>query len=350
MSRFTAIFILLTLLAVQGFNPSLCDDEDNEIGSCILTHNVTVSGDGSGDFKTISEAVASVPNNNKIRFNIFVKEGVYYENVLVPKKKDNVLIYGEGMAKTVISSNLSRLEFPKSTTASTATFSVFADNFIARDIKFVNTAGPEKFQAVAFHSKSNHSAMFRCAFFGYQDTLYAHVGEQLYRECEIVGTVDFIFGNAAAVFDMCSIRARKPLMQQVVTVTAQGADNQEKSGFSIIRSKILRFEDEEFTAVAYLGRPWNSHATVVIMETELGSLIDPKGWVAWNSSADPPPPTVNLGEFRNYGPGSDVRNRVTWVGYNPVMAEEDAQRFTIDGFINKLGWLNVSCVPYNGSL
>ncbi|KAL0837590.1 hypothetical protein Bca101_089480 [Brassica carinata] len=75
MSRFTAIFILLTLLAVQGFNPSLCDDEDNEIGSCILTHSVTVSGDGSGDFKTISEAVASVPNNNKIRFNIFVKEG-----------------------------------------------------------------------------------------------------------------------------------------------------------------------------------------------------------------------------------------------------------------------------------
>lgn len=122
MSRFTAIFILLTLLAVQGFNPSLCDDEDNEIGSCILTPNVTVSGDGSGDFKTISEAVASVQNNNKIRFNIFVKEGVYYENVLVPKKKDNVLIYGEGMAKTVISSNLSRLEFPKSTTASTATF------------------------------------------------------------------------------------------------------------------------------------------------------------------------------------------------------------------------------------
>ncbi|KAF2585893.1 hypothetical protein F2Q70_00037290 [Brassica cretica] len=323
MSRFTAIFILLTLLAVQGFHPSLCDDEDNEIGSCILTPNVTVSGDGSGDFKTISEAVASVPNNNKIRFNIFVKEGVYYENVLVPKKKDNVLIYGEGMANTVISSNLSRLEFPKSTTAATATFSVFADNFIARDIKFVNTAGPEKFQAVAFHSKSNHSAMFR---------------------------LDFIFGNAAAVFDMCSIRARKPLMQQVVTVTAQGADNQEKSGFSIIRSKILRFEDEEFTAVAYLGRPWKSHATVVIMETELGSLIDPKGWVAWNSSADPPPPTVNLGEFRNYGPGSDVRNRVTWVGYNPVMAEEDAQRFTIDGFINKLGWLNVSCVPYNGSL
>ncbi|XP_056845832.1 probable pectinesterase/pectinesterase inhibitor 40 [Raphanus sativus] len=185
------------------------------------------------------------------------------------------------MEKTVISSNQSRLEFPKSTTEATATFSVLADSFIARDIKFVNTAGPEKFQAIAFHSKSNQSALFRCAFHGYKDTLYAHAGEKLYRECDIVGTVDFIFGNTAAVFEMCSIRARRPLMQQVVTVTAQGADNQEKSGFSIIRSKILRFEDEEFTAVAYLGRPWKSHATVVVMETELGDLIDPKGWVAW---------------------------------------------------------------------
>lgn len=72
-----------------------------------------------------SEAVASVPNNNKIRFNIFVKEGVYYENVLLPKRKDNVVIYGEGMEKTVISSNQSRLEFPKSTTEATATFCKF---------------------------------------------------------------------------------------------------------------------------------------------------------------------------------------------------------------------------------
>lgn len=122
MSRFSVIFILLTLLVAQGFHPSLCDDEENEIGSCLLTPNVTVSREGNGDFKKIAEAVASVPNNNKIRFIIFVKEGVYYENVVVPRRKNKVLIYGEGMTKTVISSNLSRLEFPKSTTVATATF------------------------------------------------------------------------------------------------------------------------------------------------------------------------------------------------------------------------------------
>ncbi|WZY73694.1 hypothetical protein YC2023_005934 [Brassica napus] len=126
---------------------------------CILTPNVIVSRDGSGDLKTILEAVASVITTT-----------------------------------TIISNNLGRLEYPKSTTAATATFYN----------KFVNTAGPEKFQAVAFHSKSNHSTLFRCAFYGYQDTLYVHVGEQLYKGYDIIGTMDFIFGNAAAVFQMCT--------------------------------------------------------------------------------------------------------------------------------------------------
>ncbi|CAN6991481.1 unnamed protein product, partial [Brassica rapa subsp. trilocularis] len=95
----------------------------------------------------------------------------------------------------VISNNLGRLEYPKSTTAATATFckvllhSITILCFVVYN-KFVNTAGPEKFQAVAFHSKSNHSTLFRCAFYGYQDTLYAHVGEQLYKEYDIIGTVD----------------------------------------------------------------------------------------------------------------------------------------------------------------
>ncbi|CAH8356931.1 unnamed protein product [Eruca vesicaria subsp. sativa] len=44
---------------------------------------------------------------------------------------------------------------------------------------------------------------------------------------------------------------------------------------------------------------------------------------------------VNLSEYQNYGPGSVMRNWVTWVGFNPVMAEEDAQNFTIDNLINK---------------
>ncbi|CAH8391872.1 unnamed protein product [Eruca vesicaria subsp. sativa] len=118
------------------------------------------------------------------------------------------------------------------------------------------------------YSKSNHPVLFRCAFDGYQDTLYAHVGEQLYRECDILGTVDFF---AAAVFHMCTIRTQDPVLHRVVTVTTQGAEEQnENYGFSIISSKILAYEGEEFIVVAYLGSPRKSHATVVVMETNSG--------------------------------------------------------------------------------
>nr|VDD52594.1 unnamed protein product [Brassica oleracea] len=101
-----------------------------------------------------------------------------------------MMIYREGMTNTMISGNLSKFEYPKSTTAAITTFSVLGDNFIARDIKFVNTAGPEKYQVIAFHSKSNHTVLFRCVFYGYTDTLYAHIREQFYRKCDIVGMVD----------------------------------------------------------------------------------------------------------------------------------------------------------------
>lgn len=217
-------------------------------------------------------------------------------------------------------------------------------------MKFVNIAGPEKKQAVAFHSKSSQSVMYRCAFEGYQDTLYSHAGEQLYRDCDIVGTVDFICGQAAAVFQNCTIRPRKPLPNHLSTVTAQSADDPNvKSGFSIINSKIYPFEGEHLTATTYLGRPWKSYATVVVMRTLIDKLIDPKGWIPWDKRVNPPT-TLTFGEYMNYGPGSGVSNRVKWIGYKPKMTDKEAHTYTVDTLINKHGWLKQTCVPYNGSL
>lgn len=219
---------------------------------------------------------------------------------------------------------------------------------MVRDMKFINTAGPEKRQAVAFHSNAKQSVMYRCAFEGYQDTLYAHVGKQFYRDCDIVGTVDFICGQAAAVFQNCTIRPRKPLPNQLNTVTAQSRDDpQANSGFSIINSKIYPFPG--LTATTYLGRPWKNHSTVVVMKTLIEKLIDPKGWVQWNNT-EGPPPTLTYGEYMNYGPGSGVANRVNWIGYKPKMTDQEAHKYTVDALINQHEWLRGTCVPYNGSL
>ncbi|VFQ71938.1 unnamed protein product [Cuscuta campestris] len=98
---------------------------------------------------------------------------------------------------------------------------VFAKDFTAYDIGFHNTAGPAMGQAVALMVAGDRGAFYRCKISGYQDTLFAHSNRQYFRDCAIYGTVDFIFGDSAAVFQNCAIRPRKPLPGQFNAITAQ---------------------------------------------------------------------------------------------------------------------------------
>ncbi|CAI0393964.1 unnamed protein product, partial [Linum tenue] len=154
------------------------------------------------------------------RFVIRVKRGVYKENVEVGSGLKNVMLVGDGMRNTVITG--SRSVGGGSTTFRSATFAVNGAGFIARGITFRNTAGPQNHQAVALRSDSDRSVFYQCSIEGYQDTLYVHSQRQFYRECYIYGTVDFIFGNAAAVLQNCMIYARRPMKSQKITITAQG--------------------------------------------------------------------------------------------------------------------------------
>ena len=77
--------------------------------------------------------------------------------------------------------------------------------FLAQDLTIRNTAGPAQKQAVALRSNSNKSVVYRCSIEGYEDTLYAENGRQMYIESNISGTVDFVFGNAKAVFHKCRL-------------------------------------------------------------------------------------------------------------------------------------------------
>ncbi|XP_010542353.1 PREDICTED: pectinesterase-like [Tarenaya hassleriana] len=318
------------------------------LDSSDLTPDVTVAKDGSGNFQTINEAVAAAPDKSNSRFLVYIKEGVYTENVFLPKNKWNILMYGDGISKTIVTGRRNTIDDPTLRTFQTATFAVEGNGFMAKDLKFVNTAGPEKHQAVAFRSTSSRSVLYQCAFAGYQDTLYAHRGEQFYRDCDIVGSIDFIFGHAAAVFENCTIRPRQPLRGQYDTVTAHSvSDPYAKSGFSIVRSTISPFDGDNLTAAVYLGRPWKNFSTTVVMRTEIGSLIDPAGWIAWNANG-PPKPMIYYGEYKNSGPGSGLGKRVKWADTN--MTLEEAQKFTVGEFISGKVWLNNTGVPFDEPL
>jgi pectin methylesterase-like acyl-CoA thioesterase len=225
---------------------------------------------------------------------------------------------------------------------------VAGKGFIAKDMGFFNTAGAAKHQAVAFRSGSDLSVLYRCSFDAFQDTLYAHSNRQFYRECDITGTIDFIFGNAAVVLQSCSIQPRQPLPNQFNTITAQGKkDPNQNTGISIQKSYFSPLDN--VTALTYLGRPWKEYSTTVIMQSDIGSFLNPLGWIEWVTNVKPPK-TIFYAEYQNTGAGATVEKRVQWAGYKPTLTADEAAKFTVDSFIQGSDWLPETDVKFDASL
>ncbi|MED6150616.1 hypothetical protein PIB30_074068 [Stylosanthes scabra] len=323
------------------------------LASSEIKAHVVVAKDGSGDFKTVQEGLDAAAKRavKTSRFVIHVKKGVYRENIEVEKNNDNVMLVGDGMRTTIITG--SRNSKDGYTTYSSATAGIDGLHFIARDITFQNTAGPAKGQAVALRSASDLSVFYKCGIVGYQDTLMAHAQRQFYRQCYIYGTVDFIFGNAAVVFQNCHIFARRPLDGQANTITAQGrGDPFQNTGISIHKSVIKAAPDLVPVldkVQTFLGRPWQQNARVVVMRTYLDSLISPSGWDEWNGSnfaLD----TLYFGEYENYGPRADTKQRVKWPGYHAISNPNEASQFTVTSLLAGRTWLPTTSVPFNSGL
>ncbi|KAK9052936.1 hypothetical protein SSX86_029566 [Deinandra increscens subsp. villosa] len=310
---------------------------------------VVVAQDGSGSFRTIMGAVRTVPKRNAQTFVIYVKQGLYREHVEIPRHVNNIVIFGEGPTKTRVTGSISYDDgIP---TYKTATFAVNGDNFLAKDIGFENTAGPEKHQAVALRVSGDMAIFHNCAIDGYQDTLYVHSYRQFYRQCNITGTIDFVFGDAAAIFQNCKMIVKKPLPNQVCMVTAQGRKDRHSKGALILEGCIIT-ADPEFLAAkprpkSYLGRPWKAFSRTIIMQSYIDDNIAPEGWSPWAGRFGLD--TCYYGEFKNIGPGADTRRRVRWKGIKKIGAEE-AVSYTPGRYIQGDLWIKVAGVPYDPGL
>ncbi|KAL9175313.1 hypothetical protein ABFS82_02G106700 [Erythranthe guttata] len=322
-----------------------------------INNTVTVSPYGGANFSSINEAVAFAPNNSVVDdgyFVIYARQGYYQEYIVVPKNKKNIMLIGDGINATVITGNRNVID--GWTTFNSATFAVYGERFVAIDITFQNTAGPQKHQAVAVRNTADLSTFYRCSFEGYQDTLYVHSLRQFYRDCNVYGTVDFIFGNAAAVFQNCNLFARNPMPNQKIAFTAQGrTDPNQNTGISIHNCSILRasstspdyYNSNYSISYNYLGRPWKEYSRTVYMQSYIGDLIDPIGWLEWNGTYGID--TLYYGEYGNYGPGAGTSMRVTWHGYN-VMNASQALNFTVYNFTMGDAWLPFTSIPFSAGL
>ncbi|XP_050138425.1 probable pectinesterase/pectinesterase inhibitor 41 [Malus sylvestris] len=328
---------------------------DNQINvdDVLVKEIVTVSQDGSGNFTTINDAVAAAPNKSEASkgyFLIYIKAGVYEEYVTIDKKKKYLMMVGDGINQTVLTGDRNVAD-GNWTTFKSATFAVVGQGFVAINMTFRNTAGPLKHQAVAVRNGADLSTFYRCSIEGYQDTLYTHSMRQFYRECDIYGTVDFIFGNAAVVFQNCNIYPRLPMSGQFNAVTAQGRTDPNQNTGTLIHNCTIRAADDlalsDGGTKTYLGRPWKEYSRTIYMQSFMDGLIDQDGWHEWDG--DFALSTLYYAEYDSSGPGSDTKSRVAWAGYHVIDAS-DASNFTVSNFLLGDAWLPQTGVPFSGGL
>jgi pectinesterase len=284
-------------------------------------YDFVVAQDGSGNFKTVQEAIDAVPDFRKKITTIFIKNGVYKEKLILPGSKKMVKFIGENVGKTILTyddfaQKLNLFGEEKGTSGSSS-FYVYGDEFTAENITFENTAGPVG-QAVAIWVASDKSRFINCRFLGFQDTLYTfgHGTRQYYNKCYIEGTVDFIFGSARAVFEDCDIFCKKGGY-----VTAASTPDTTQYGYVFMNCRIKGDAPENSFA---LGRPWRPYAKTVFINCDLGKHIKPEGWDNWGKESNEK--TVYYAEYKNKGEGYKPKQRVKW---SHQLTEEEAKQYTI---------------------
>lgn len=288
---------------------------------------LVVSLDGTAQYSNIQDAIDQVPEFNTRRVTIFVTSGVYEEKVIIPPTKPYLTLLGEGRTRTIITWHDTAAS---AGTLMSASVTVESDHFIARDISFRNTAGypaPNKtnMQAAAFRISGDKAFLYRCNFYGHQDTLYDHSGRHYYFRCYIEGSEDFIFGIARSLFERCWLHSIA--IGEGGALVAQGkyfpGSIMGPSGFSFLRCNITG------TGRPYLGRAWGQYSTVVYSYCQIDANVIPVGWYDWGLRERDG--TVYLGEYECTGKGANTTGRVGW---SRELTTEDAQPFLSIQFVD----------------
>jgi pectinesterase len=170
---------------------------------------LTVAKSGA-QYSTIQSAVSSLSTTSTSAQCIFISPGTYTEQVLVPARKAQLTIYGSTPDTSSYASNTVTITASKSqadglSNDETATLRVKAAGFRLYNVNVDNGHGKGS-QAVALSAYAD-GGYYGCAFRGYQDTLLAQSGSQIYVKCLVQGATDFVFGqHAPAWFERCDIR------------------------------------------------------------------------------------------------------------------------------------------------
>jgi len=306
-----------------------------------VSHDVKTGIEAIAEFPTIQMAMDHHPFAGKNgRVYIEIEPGIYNERVIVTQNHPNITLIGKGKSPedVIISNSLNAKQ--AGGTFFTETVEVNGPGFEADNITFENSAGNTG-QAVAIAVRSDRAIFKHCRFLGHQDTLFADYGRQYYVDSYIEGGVDFIFGNAAAVFDHTELHANGP---GYLTAQSRTAPDQ-TTGYVIVNSKVTSSIDHavepmnpstpgaKSSASAHnttaLGRPWRPYSRVVYINTELPADLNPAGWNNWGKTTNEE--TAYYAESNSTGPGADPSARVKWAHQ---LTPAEARPYLPDNFLS----------------
>jgi polygalacturonase len=306
--------------------------------------SMTVAADGSGDYKSVQEAIDALSAEGG---TIRIKPGTYREVVRIGKPHVRMEGLGGDPAKVVIVYGNSASITGSTFTSATA--SVTADDFSAIGITFQNDFSktrqqqPQGSQALALAVTGDRATFRNVRFLGAQDTLYAgsrscrsETGpcvptRQYFQDCFIEGHVDFIFGDALAVFDHCVIHA---IAHPEVFLTAQSKRYPEQqSGYVFDHCRVTA--DAGVDRV-FLGRPWRWYSTVVFLDSELDAKVSPQGWKEWHAGQTDRLATAFYADYKSTGRGAAPELRES---HSRQLTDAEAQKYKPSVFLaGQDGW------------
>lgn len=278
---------------------------------------IVVSRDGTGNFRTLQEAIESARAFMDYTVTIYVKNGVYKEKVIVPSWVENIDIIGEDRDKTIITYD-DHANINKMGTSRTYTVKVEGSDITFKNLTIENNAA-QLGQAVALHTEGDRLKFINCRILGNQDTIYtgAKFTRLYFKDCYIDGTTDFIFGPSTALFEDCIIHSKRNSY-----VTAASTPKEAKYGYVFKHCKLTA---EPGVDKVYLGRPWRPYAYTLFIECELGKHIVLAGWHNWGKQSNEE--TARYMEYKNTGEGANASERVAW---SKQLTKKEAEAVTVD--------------------
>ncbi len=295
---------------------------------------IFVARDGTGEFRTIGQAIEVCRAFMEYHKVIFVKRGVYKEKLIIPSWLTHIEICGEDPQTTVITyDDHANIQIPKvgadpsdtqqsgPSTQSMGTFRTYTVKGEGTDIMFKNITiennAARLGQAVALHTEGDRLVFQGCRLLGNQDTVYTGTGGTriYFLNCYIEGTTDFIFGPSTAWFEHCTI-----LSKVNSYVTAASTPKEVSYGY-VFNNCDLQAADG--ATQVYLGRPWRPYAHTLFMNCRLGAHIRPEGWHNWGKTTNEQ--TTRYEEYNNTGEGANTSQRASW---SRQLTKKEAQKIT----------------------